>query len=70
MFDFIKYLPLVNELVSLLKELIHSNKEVKASNEKLCCLLDEKAIKDQTELNRIIQLPKEENIDLKLGENQ
>lgn len=70
MFDFIKYLPLVNELISLIKELINSNKEVKASNEKLCCLLDEKAIKDQTELNRIIQLFNQENVDLGLGEKE
>lgn len=52
MFDIIKYLPLINELVSLIKDLIKSNREVKASNEKLCCLLDEKALQAQNEFNR------------------
>lgn len=52
MFDLLKYMPLINELVSLIKDLIKSNNEVKASNDKLCCLLDEKSIQAQNNFNR------------------
>lgn len=52
MFDLLKYLPLINELVSLIKDLIKSNNEVKASNDKLCCLLDEKSIQAQNNFNK------------------
>lgn len=52
MFDLLKYMPLINELVSLIKDLIKSNNEVKASNDKLCCLLDEKSIQAQNTFNQ------------------